>query len=123
MTWTPEQLTALGSADEIEISSRREDGTLRPFVTIWAVRAGDDIIVRSAHGTGNGWDKRALASVKGAIKAGGVEADVVFEPVTGGHDQIDAVYHDKYDKYGSRVVNPVVSAESHAATLRLVPTP
>ena len=121
MTWTPEQLTALGDADEVEITSRREDGTLRPFVTIWAVRAGDDIIVRSAYGTANGWYKRAVASGTGAIRAGGVEADVAFEPVTDRHDEIDAAYHAKYDKYGSRTVNPVVSAESHAATLRLVP--
>ena len=86
------------------------------------MRAGDDIIVRSAYGTGNGWYKRAIASGTGAIRAGGVEAEVAFEPVAEGQEAIDAVYHAKYDKYGSRVVNPVVSAESHAATLRLVPT-
>ena len=121
MTWTPEQLTALGDADEVEITSRRENGTLRPFVTIWAVRSGDDIVVRSAYGTGNGWYKRAVASGIGAIRAGGVEADVAFEPVTDGHDEIGAAYHAKYDKYGSRVVNPAVGPESHEATLRLVP--
>lgn len=121
MTWTPEQLTAIGDADELEISSRRDDGTLRPFVTIWAVRSGDDLVVRSALGAENGWYRRAAASGSGAIRAGGVEADVTFEPVTEGHDAIDAVYHSKYDHYGSRVVNPVVDEQSHRATLRLLP--
>ena len=27
--------------DDLEISSRRSDGTLRPFVPIWVVRIGD----------------------------------------------------------------------------------
>jgi hypothetical protein len=44
--WTPDELARVGQADELQISSRRADGDLRPFVTIWAVRVGDDIYVR-----------------------------------------------------------------------------
>ena len=46
-TWTESELAAIGSARELEIVSRRRDGSLRPFVRIWAVRHGDDIYVRS----------------------------------------------------------------------------
>ena len=63
-------------SDELQIASRRTDGTLRSFVTIWVVRSGDDIYVRSAYGTENPWYRRALASGRGRIKAGGVERDV-----------------------------------------------
>ena len=45
---TDTELDALGSAGELEISSRRGDGMLSPPMTIWAVRHGDDIYVRSA---------------------------------------------------------------------------
>ena len=59
--WTIDELTRLGRADELGIASRRPDGSLRPFVTIWFVRLGDDIFVRSAYGHDNPWFQRALA--------------------------------------------------------------
>lgn len=33
-TWTTEELTRIGDAEELELSSLRADGTLRPYVTI-----------------------------------------------------------------------------------------
>ena len=54
-TWSVEDLDRIGRATELQIASRRPDGSLRPFVTIWTVRAGNDIYVRSAHGWDNGW--------------------------------------------------------------------
>jgi hypothetical protein len=55
MPWTSDQLSAIGDAEELQISSRRPDGTLRPYVTIWVVRAGDELYVRSAAGPDNPW--------------------------------------------------------------------
>jgi hypothetical protein len=46
ITWTEGELCALGAATELRISTQRPDGTLRPPVPIWVVRAGDDIYVR-----------------------------------------------------------------------------
>ena len=46
---------------------------------IWR-RSGDDIYVRSAHGSENPWYVRALASETGRIRAGAIERDVLFEP-------------------------------------------
>ena len=54
-TWTPDELSMIGGADELQIASLRPDGTLRPYVTIWAVRAGDDLYIRSAYGSNNTW--------------------------------------------------------------------
>jgi len=51
--WTPEELTRIGTAEELQVSSTRADGSLRPYVTIWVVRAGDDIYIRSAYGSAN----------------------------------------------------------------------
>jgi hypothetical protein len=39
-TWTSDELDALAAATELRISTRRPDGTLRPAVPIWVVRAG-----------------------------------------------------------------------------------
>jgi hypothetical protein len=123
VTWTAQQLAAVGDAEELEVSSRRGDGTLRPFVTIWAVRSGDEIYIRSAHGPGNGWFRRALASAVGRIKAGGVETDVAFERVSDGHEAIDEVYRAKYATFPADIVDPVADPESHEATLRVIPRP
>ena len=121
-TWTPEELDRIGRAEELQIASRRSDGTLRPYVTIWVVRADDDLYVRSAYGPGNPWFVRARASGVGRIRAGGVERDVAFEePDAGVHDSIDAAYHAKYDRHGPRIVATVVGPKVVETTLRLVP--
>jgi hypothetical protein len=120
--WTADELTRIGKADELQITSRRGDGSLRPYVTIWVVRAGDDLYVRSAHGRENGWFRRALSSGEGRIRAGGVERDVAFEEPGAAVDaDLHAVYHAKYDRYGPSIVGPVVSPESARSTFRLAP--
>ena len=91
-------LSASAPPKSFQISSRRTNGSLRPFVTIWTVRYGDDIYVRSAHGPENGWFVRAVASGTGHIRAGAVERDVAFErPDSSVNTGVDAAYHAKYD--------------------------
>jgi len=120
--WTAGELGRLGSADELGIASRRPDGSLRPFVTIWFVRVGDDVYVRSAHGYDNPWFQRALASGRGRIRAGGVERDVAFQvPGPEVVEQLHAAYQAKYDRYGPSIVATVVSPEAARSTLRLLP--
>ncbi len=121
-TWSAEELRALGGADEVEESSLRDDGTARPSITIWLVRAGDELYVRSAYGPDNGWFRRAVASGRGRVRAGGLDRDVTFEvagPEVAG--AITAAYHAKYDRYGPAIVGSVVSADAVRSTLRLVP--
>jgi hypothetical protein len=122
MTWTPHELAAIGGADELQITSRRPDGTLRPYVTIWVVRAGDELYVRSAYGPANGWFRRALAAGSGRIRAGGVETDVVFSTGAADASAIDRAYHDKYDRYGPAIVGSVVGAAAEPVTIRLLPS-
>ena len=122
--WTDDELDKVGSAEELQVSSLRADGSLRPFVTIWVVRVGDDIYVRSAYGRDNGWFRRALADPRGRIRAGGVEKDVAFvEPDGSVHPALDAAYHAKYDRYGPAIVGSVTGAGGAAATFRLDPLP
>lgn len=121
-TWTEEELSRIGTAEEVQLASARRDGTLRPYVTIWVVRADDDLYVRSAYGPTNPWFRRAKASGVGRIRAGGLERDVTFaEAAPGVHAAIDAAYHAKYDRYGPRLVGSVVGPEVEAVTIKLVP--
>lgn len=120
--WTSDELDAVGNAEEVGISSRRRDGSIRPYVTIWAVRVGDDLYVRSAFGPDNPWFVRAKASGSGRIRAGVLERDVEFvEPDADVHASIDAAYHAKYDRHGPRMVGTVVGPRVVATTLRLEP--
>jgi hypothetical protein len=121
-TWTDAELEPIGDADELDLASRRADSTLRPYVTMWVVRVGDDLYVRSAYGADNPWYRRAKASGTGRIRAGGVERDVSFEDADPGvRPAVDAAYHAKYDRYGAKIVNTVVGPETAAVTIRLVP--
>jgi hypothetical protein len=119
--WTSQELDQIGGAEELQLTTARHDGTMRPYVTMWVVRAGDDLYVRSAYGPDNPWFRRAKASGTGRIRAGGLEQDVVFaEPNPDVHAAIDGAYHTKYDRYGPRIVSSVVGPEVEAVTIRLV---
>ncbi|MGO9180436.1 MAG: DUF2255 family protein [Candidatus Limnocylindrales bacterium] len=120
--WTADELDRIGRSDELQVSSQRPDGSLRPYVTIWVARLGDDLYIRSAYGPDNGWFRRAFNSGSGQIRAGGVERGVSFEePGTAVDADLHAAYHAKYDRYGPAIVGTVVSPEAARCTLRLVP--
>ena len=121
-TWTNDELTKIGTADELQIASLRRDGTLRKPVIIWVVRVGDDLYVRSVNGRTSAWFRGVLARHAGRIWAGGVEKDVTFveENDPGINDQIDAAYLAKYHRY-PQYVAPMVVPTSQAATIKLVP--
>jgi hypothetical protein len=121
-TWTTDDLARIADAEEVDIASRRPDGTLRRYVTIWVVRVGDDLYVRAVNGRSSPWFRRALASGEGRIRADGIEQDVAFESsALDALDSITAAYRAKYDRYGPGIVGTVVSPEALASTLRLVP--
>ncbi len=118
--WTDDELGRIGRATELRLASRRPDGSLSKYATIWAVVAGDTVYVRSAHGYDNPWFQRALRSGGGRIQAGGVERDVAFEqPGPDVATDVTAAYHAKYDRYGSTIVGTVVSPEAVRSTLRV----
>src|SRR3954452_342602 len=121
--WTADELERLGRARELRIAGRRPDGTLSAPVIIWAVRAGDDLYVRSVRGPSGGWFKAVLGRREGWISSGGVERDVVVEEVAASdpvEDRIDAAYADKYGA-GSPDVLAITSALARATTLKVLP--
>jgi hypothetical protein len=121
-TWSSDELTRIGGVEELQIASLRADGTLRPYVTIWVVRAGDDLYVRSAYGTNNPWFRRAKASGSGRIQAGVLERDVTFaDAAPNAHEAIDNAYLAKYDRYGPSIVGTVVGDDAAPLTIRLAP--
>ena len=120
--WTSDEIDKIGTADELEIVSLRRDGTLRNPVTIWVVRHGDDLFVRSAYGRTSIWFRGTQERHEGHIRAGGVDKDVTFldaDPDI--NDEIDAAYRTKYHRYSARFVTPMVSPEARATTIKLVP--
>ena len=121
--WTSDELARIGTADELEIASARPDGTLRNPRTIWAVRVGDDLYVRSMYGRTGGWFPATQVRHEGHIRAGGVDKDVTFADADADlNDQIDAAYRTKYRRYAASIIDTIVGPQARAATLRLVPT-
>ena len=121
--WMSDELDKIGKAEELEIASLRRDGTLRKPTTIWVVRVGDDLYVRSVYGRGSAWFRGTRVRHEGHIHAGGVEKDVVFVEETEPdiNKQIDAAYRTKYRRYAASTVNSTLSPEAQAATIKLVP--
>ena len=121
--WTSDELNMIGKAEELRIASLRKDGTLRNPVTIWVVRVGDDLYVRSVYGRGSGWFRGTQTRHEGHIRAGGVDQDITFveEPDPGINEQIDTAYRTKYRRYAASIVNSTLKPEARAATLKLVP--
>jgi hypothetical protein len=120
--WTSDELNQIGTAEELDIASRRSDGTLRSPVTIWVVRHGDDLYVRAVKGRAGPWFRGTQTRREGRIQAGGVEKDVTFEDAEASvFDQVDAAYRAKYRRYAASITDSVLTPEARAATLKLVP--
>jgi hypothetical protein len=120
--WTSDELEKIAAADELKVASARPDGTLRTPVTIWVVRLGDNLYVRSVNGRASHWFQGAEDRHEGHIRAGGVDRDVHFvEADAEVNDQIEAAYRTKYRRYGASYVDPMFTPEARAATLELVP--
>jgi hypothetical protein len=77
--WTAAEVDEIGAADDLEIAPSRPDGTRYPDTTMWVVRVGDNVYVRSYWGTDGKWFRHALEHPEGHIRAGGVARDVAFE--------------------------------------------
>ncbi len=121
--WTSSELDKVGGAEELEIASLRRDSTLRSSRTIWVVRVGDDLYVRSVNGRGSDWFRGVLTRHEGCIQAGGVEKDVTFVEMDDStiHEQIDAAYRKKYSHYPKAYVDACVTPQARAASIKLVP--
>jgi hypothetical protein len=119
--WTTDELDGIGATEELDIAPNCADGSGGPATTIWVVRVGDGLYVRSWRGSAGSWFRRALQSRAGRVRVDGRDRDVTFEPGGGDRDAIDAAYRAKYGQHGSTYVDPMIGDEAAAATLRLDP--
>ena len=121
--WTSNELNKIGTAEELEIASLRRDGTLRNPVTIWVVRVGDDLYVRSVNGRNSAWFRGTEVRHEGHIWAGGVDKDVAFAEESNPdiNEQIDAAYRTKYHRYAASIITSMVRPEIRSTTIKLVP--
>jgi hypothetical protein len=123
-TWTSDELDKIGTAEELEIASLRDDGALRKPRTIWVVRVGDNLYIRSVNGRTSAWFRGAQVRHEGRIRAGGVEKDVSLVEVDTNddiHQEVDAAYRTKYRRYAANIIDHITGADARSATIKLVP--
>ena len=121
--WTSEELAKIEKADELNLSSLRQDSTYRKPVIMWVVRVGDDLYVRAVKGRSGPWFRGTQTRHEGRIRSGGVEKDVAFveAPDSPHHKEIDAAYVEKYSHYPKSYVDACLTPEARAATIKLMP--
>ncbi|HZP44598.1 MAG TPA: DUF2255 family protein [Candidatus Binataceae bacterium] len=121
-SWTRDELSKLAAAEEIAIAPLGRDGRPRKPVTVWIVRLGDDLYVRSAYGPDSGWFRGARRRGEGRIRAGEMAKEVSFvEADPELTDAIDAAYRAKYRSQGAQYVNMMVSSKARSAALKVLP--
>ena len=78
-SWTRDELGRIGGSEEVHVAPRRPDGSPHDRVTVWLVRAGDDLYVRSAvKGRNAAWYRAVEQTHEGRVSGGGVDRDVQF---------------------------------------------
>ena len=92
-------------AGEIDIATRRGDGTLRSARIVWVVRNGDALYVRSVNGPDAAWYRGVQTRMPGGVTAGGLGRDVTFVEAgqhagtDGLDDTLDEAYRAKYGRW------------------------
>lgn len=120
--WTAAELTRIAETEELQLAAAGRDGTLRMPVTIWVVRHGRELYVRSVNGADSAWFRTARDSGHGRIRAGSIDQDVDFADADHAlDDDIDNEYATKYQRYAVSIIAEITSAKARSTTLRLLP--
>src|SRR5262249_48070662 len=119
--WTSDELSKIGAAEELQIAPLRQDGSLRKPVTIWVVRHGDDLFVRSVNGRTAAWFRGAQARHEAHIHASRVDKDGPPVEDTNLTTAIDPASRTKHRRYAANIVSSALTMQARAATLKLVP--
>ena len=120
MPWSEDQILQLGDAEEVNISSYRNDGSLRKWTPIWVVRVGNDLYVRSVRGADADWYRHA-SDGRARIQQGSFEADVTLERVLDSAvaARVGDEYRSKYERYPNEL-DMVLAEPAVDTTTRLV---
>ncbi|WP_328465699.1 DUF2255 family protein [Streptomyces sp. NBC_00448] len=119
--WNDADLEKIGTSGELDLRSNRADGTLRAPVTMWVVRVGDRLYVRSVKGTDGPWYQGTRSRHEGLVEAGGVRRQVAFRDADPEeYADVDAAYRTKYGRY-TGIVEHVLTEGARTATLGLEP--
>jgi hypothetical protein len=120
MSWSAEQLQQIDSSRELQIATVRNDGTLHTWVSIWVVRVGDDVYVRTWYRRDTGWFGRAVSQRRARIRVPALETEVAIEDMGDStaelQSKVNAAYRTKYGLVGHR---SMVTDDAVATTLRL----
>jgi hypothetical protein len=120
--WSPDELDAIGGAREVDIAPLDRDGTPGQPVTIWIVRVGDDLYIRSWRGVRARWFRAAQRAGAGRLHAAGINGDVTFATTRADLEgAVDGAYLTKYGGRGAQYVEDMIAPEARATTLKLVP--
>lgn len=120
--WRADELMAISAAETVQIAPDQEDGARGRATTIWVVRVGNDLYIRSYSGPTASWYRRALRGRRGTIRARTLEQRVRFDDAEADvQPQIDAAYQTKYAAHGSSYVKRMNGPAAVATTLRLQP--
>ena len=125
--WGADELSAIDRTGEVDVATRRGDGTLRAARIVWIVRHGDAVYVRSVNGASAAWYRSVQIRHEGELGAGRLWRDVVFVEAgehagdgSGLDDALDAAYRDKYGRSSSAVAR-ITADVARATTLRVDP--
>jgi hypothetical protein len=124
MTEQNPALAAARDGDELTITSRRADGSLRPGRIIWAVEHDGELYVRSVNGPDAAWYRGTRTRHQGQITAGGHEHDVTFVDAADDdalNDAVDRAYRAKYRRYAASILDHITSTQARSTTIRVVP--
>ena len=123
--WIHNDLERIGAAIHLQLATFKVDGRLRKPVTLWVVRVGDDLYVRSWRGPTSIWFQHIQQRPEAHISAGGVTKDAAFVDASSDevlNNKLDAAYQSKYRRYSSTYVDPMIAPQARATTLKLMPS-
>ena len=76
--WTSSELATIDRATEIQVATRRADGSPRTARIVWVVRHGDALYVRSVNGVDAAWYRGVQSRHTGVVTIGRVGHEVAF---------------------------------------------
>ena len=121
--WSQDDLDLLGRTGEVEVSSVRTDGSWSRPRTVWIVRVGDELYVRSVNGPDAAWYRSTRSRHQGRVEARGKVRDVTWVDVDGAEypdidPAVDAEYARKYRGSTSAIAH-INSAVARTTTMRV----